>query len=258
MAVTAIAALPALAAELPPLPDLEPSTPIAVGGGWYLRGDAGVGSTSTSRARTPTVALVPVDTALVRQRIESGWSIGGGIGYRFGANFRTDLTVGGLVNQNFRAVGIDAANVGNPNSPAAYYRAGLSSTVALVNAYWDIATWEGITPFVGAGVGVAYNRLGGISRLDVGAPLGPAAGYDAIARGGRTQAAFALYAGLAYEIMPGLTAEVAYRYLNVGSAGSNSAICGTGYLCAAATPLRVKSIDSQEVTIGVRWSLNGA
>lgn len=250
--------LPALAADLPPLPALEPVAPIPVGGGWYLRGDAGVGITRATRATPPTVDLVPVDTAMVRQRIENGWSLGGGVGYRFSPMFRADVTVTGLSDRTYRAIGIGPANVLNPNVPAGYYRAGATSTVALANAYWDIMTWEGFTPFVGAGVGVAYNRLHDATRVEVAAPRGPAIDFDTIAHGGRTQAAFALYAGLAYEITPGLTAEVGYRYMHLGQVGSNPAICGSSYGCVAATPMRVKDISTQDVTIGLRWDLGGA
>jgi opacity protein-like surface antigen len=38
-------------------------------------------------------------------------------------------------------------------------RGKLESTSGLVNGYLDLGNWSGITPYVGAGIGAAMNRL---------------------------------------------------------------------------------------------------
>ena len=51
----------------------------------------------------------------------------------------------------------------------------------MVNGYVDLGTWSGITPYVGAGVGFAYNKLSGFTDSgDVyhcDGVTGPSGGY---------------------------------------------------------------------------------
>src|SRR6185437_8650685 len=49
-----------------------------------------------------------------------------------------------------------------------FYHGTVQSSVFLANGYVDLGSWYGITPFVGAGVGVAYNRFGTIFDNSVG------------------------------------------------------------------------------------------
>ena len=48
----------------------------------------------------------------------------------------------------------------------AYQDANQSAAVFMANAYIDLGTWWCLTPYIGAGVGGAYNRITGIN--DVG------------------------------------------------------------------------------------------
>lgn len=241
----------AAAADLPPLPPLEPSAPISVGEGWYLRGDVGVGSTRTNSARPVAVANAPVangftplEGGFIRNQIPGGPFYGGGVGYRFGPFIRGDITVQGIAPSTFKGY----TNTG-------HYQASTATTLGLVNAYVDLGTWYGITPFVGAGVGVAYNRLGGVSRIGLAYPLGTMTSYDLMSGATKTETAAAIYAGLAYDVMPGVTLEMGYRYLAIGGFGSGAAFCSTTYGCTAATPLKVKGVASQQLTFGLRWEL---
>ena len=55
-------------------------------------------------------------------------------------------------------------------------RADFESGTILFNAYADLGSWYGITPYVGAGIGVSGNRFTNISReaFVLGAPVGAA------------------------------------------------------------------------------------
>ena len=82
----------------------------------------------------------------------------------------------------------------------------------MANAYYDLGTWAGVTPFVGAGLGAAYT---GPLRL----PLFGGVRWLGIAAGrGQWGFAWALMAGLAYQVTPSLTLEASYRYLGLGNA----------------------------------------
>ena len=46
---------------------------------------------------------------------------------------------------------------------ADFYRGNIASYVTMFNGYADLGTWYGVTPYVGAGVGFAYNKLFGMT-----------------------------------------------------------------------------------------------
>ena len=87
----------------------------------------------------------------------------------------------------------------------------MSSWLLLANAYVDLGTWNCFTPFVGAGIGGAYNTLHDFS--DVGIPT---AGRGFGRNPSQWNLAWALYAGVAYEVTRNFKVELAYRYLNYG------------------------------------------
>src|SRR5829696_3696214 len=89
---------------------------------------------------------------------------------------------------------------------------------------------QGIPPFVGGGVGVAYHGIR--NGFDTGLHYNYTAGYAGSAfpanesTGGtlldrtKSDLAWAVHAGLAYAVTPNLKLELAYRYLNMGHAES--------------------------------------
>jgi opacity protein-like surface antigen len=78
--------------------------------------------------------------------------------------------------------------------------------VRLFNTYIDLGTWHCVTPYVGGGIGFASISVLGLK--DVNVPnLGVAYAKDNT----ETNFAWALYAGLAYKVTPGLTIDLFYR-----------------------------------------------
>lgn len=84
-----------------------------------------------------------------------------------------------------------------------------NSTTLLANVYLDFHNSTAFTPYVGAGIGLAFNYLG----------------YDAhnLTRGGRisfdkhqTNLAWQVGAGVAYHFTENIAVDLAYRYLNLG------------------------------------------
>ena len=86
-----------------------------------------------------------------------------GVGYQFNNWFRVDVTGEYRGGSHFQSLYVlnESANIGtgNPTQIADFYRGDISSWVGLFNGYVDLGTWYGITPYVGAGVGLAWNKL---------------------------------------------------------------------------------------------------
>ncbi len=238
---------------LPPAPPLPPAAD-AEFGGWYLRGDVGFGLA----AGAPKLQNIPdpIATGLSigflsnsayqsfnNSTLSSSGMIDFGVGYRFNNWFRVDGTLeyrGGANLQSLYTL-TDPVNpaFGGPTQFADFYRANVSSFVGLVNGYVNLGTWYGISPFVGAGVGFAENNVFGFTDQGVNygnfIDLGPSGGY--FSNGAKTNFAWALMAGLDFDITPNLKLELGYRYLNYGAITTGGSNCLAGSVGGAFTNL---------------------
>jgi opacity protein-like surface antigen len=250
----------AFAADLaPPPPPMEPLRPsiIDVGGGWYLRGDVGASLYDGAKFSQPAVSAA--GGRFLNEDFGGGSFVGAGIGYQYNNWLRVDLTGEYRFGSNVGAVDdyrfVNGA--GNPADGRNYYRGNYSAFVGLLNGYVDLGTWNGLTPYVGAGVGFAHNSLSGFTDQGfitdrVTGVSSVSGGY--ISDGTKTGLAWALHAGLGYDVSPNLKLEVGYRYLSLGDAqtGRINCFCGTN-----AAPLKVKDLASHDFKVGMRWMLGG-
>ena len=242
------------AADLPPPPPFEPIAPEPVEfGGWYLRGDVGVGSSLRPDIRSTFDSDVIVPNPVFdERRLGDSAFVGGGVGYQLNHWLRFDATGEYRTEQSFNA--IESYNAGFFNSPPDSSRAfdtytgSVQSTVALVNAYIDIGTFYGITPFVGAGVGGAFNRFSGLTDVGVG---GINTGFGYASDRTKVDLAYAGMVGLSYAVTPNLKLEIAYRYLDMGDVRSGPINCQNTSVC----PHEVQKISlaSQDIKLGMRW-----
>jgi opacity protein-like surface antigen len=242
----------AFAADMPIAepPMYAPPPPVDFGGG-YLRGDIGFSNQRVDRLNN---ALDANNTSSVQNlSFNTAGIIGLGAGYRFNNWFRADVT--GEYRGNSQFFGTDhitfPGGVGTDT-----YHATKSEWVVLANAYADLGTWWCITPFIGAGVGgarVSINNFTdqGITNLGAGALPGLAFGDNV----SRWNFAWALHAGLAYQVSPNFTVELAYRYLDMGDGltGDLRTFDGTNNVF---NPMTFRNITSHDVKLGVRWNLD--
>jgi len=240
--------------------------PPAEFGGWYLRGDIGFSNQSVKSVRNTNDALYADNLSFSQQTaFDTGGIFGVGAGYQFNNWFRMDVTGQYRGNSNFKgtdlttfATGFGVAN-GVDN-----YDASKSEWLFLVNAYADLGTWWCVTPFIGAGVGAARVSISNfidngtsnehINPNYIGGP--PVASVVTAANGSQWNFAWALHAGLAYQVSPNLTLELAYSYVNLGNGttGVDSAFDGS----AGGHVFKFNNITSNDLKLGVRWNLEPA
>jgi opacity protein-like surface antigen len=245
----------ALAADMPLMPP-PPPPPAECCGGWYLRGDIGVSTEQAGKFHED--GLNPLPTSV--QNAASGFETGGlfrlGVGYQFTPWFRADITGEWRTPATWSS--FDVANFNGTLIPE-HVTVHKSEIVALANVYADLGTWWCVTPFIGAGVGFAGIKLANFQETAI-------AGLDTNTQNGflinannfaadQTQwnFAWALHAGLAYKVTPGFSVELAYRYLNMGSAQSGAIV---GFLNNPQnTVFHIDTITSHDFTLGLRWML---
>ncbi len=270
----------AQAADLPPPPQFVPPPEVVDTTGWYLRGDVGVGIASSPDIRSTfydgsgaalTGAALDQNVpsfARVQQSIGDSAFVDAGIGYQVNNWLRFDATGEYRTSQHvstLESYAIDGAAFGGVGQYTGYdqYDGNVQSTVALVNAYVDLGTWWCFTPFIGAGVGAAFNRVDGLHDVGVGGP----SIYDAngnfitggVGNGGYGYArskdsvdlAYQGTAGISYSVTPNVKLELAYRYLNMGTATSALINCVNSTGCVAEK--HRYNLESNDIKLGVRW-----
>jgi opacity protein-like surface antigen len=208
--------------------------------GWYLRGEVGYVGYKRPEA---DLATQPSTSDLNRENLNNTAVIGAGLGYRFNANVRADMTLDHTFDDRFRGVApapiLTTASVTDSGQ--------FQSSTFMVNGYLDFRSMMGLTPYVGAGIGVARN----VFSPHVLTTYNPATGEETsenFAGGDTFSLAWALMAGVGYQLSSNFTLDLGYRYVSLGDVKTRSYDSDTG--------VDVESIGAHEVRLGVRYSFN--
>lgn len=232
--LAAVTASAATAADLPRRILLPRAPVLDTTENWYLRGDVGY-----ARYKRPEAdfTLAPIEGNMAREGFRDTAVAGIGIGFRFSPLFRADVTVDHRFDARFKGLPSDADIATGSISD----RARFQSSSLMLNAYADLGTYKGFTPYLGAGIGVAHNILGSYTRTD--AALGT---VERLAGGDDYDLAWALMAGVGYKLSNSFTLDLGYRYASLGGVKTRGYDGGAG--------ADVESIGSHEVRLGVRYA----
>ncbi|WP_413989231.1 outer membrane protein [Labrys okinawensis] len=239
LALPLLASLAALAAPtlaqaglLPPLPSLDETGSLDdgdTGANWYLRGTGGVSLPASPSLRPYAVPGVTT----TGEDLHAGWAVGGAIGYQWGW-LRSDISLDYLGRRNFSERFAGVCGTGCNGT----LKGEFSAVPMLANFYYDIGTWKGITPYLGAGLGVAHLQW---DDLKCSGPCSAASGE------GHWRFAWQVGAGVSYAVSEKVSLDADYRLLDLGKAGAGSMSGGN---VAAST------IWDNELRISLRYKLN--
>ncbi len=232
----------------PPMSYAPP--PVEDFGGWYLRGDIGF---SNQRVKRLSNVLDAANTTSVQNLgFNTAGIFGLGVGYKVNNWFRADVT--GEYRGNSQFFGTDAITF--PGGFGAHtYHATKSEWLALANAYVDLGTWWGVTPFVGAGAGAARVSIANFTDQSItNAGAGALPGLSFSDNVSKWNFAWALHAGVAYNVTPNFTVELAYRYLDMGDGLTGDLRTFDG-INNIVNPTTFKGLTSHDLKLGARWNL---
>ena len=179
--------------------------------------------------------------------IKSSPLYGIGVGWQARHWLRFDLT--GEYRGDSIFVGHDqypAIGGGTPGTNE--YTADIKSWLGLANAYIDMGNWCGFTPYIGAGIGFATLNVEGMKDVNVF--------NDSVAFGTdktNTNFAWALHAGISYDVTAQVVVDLAYRYSDLGSAQSGVVTTFDG--AASYSGVHIKDVTSNDLLFGVRYKL---
>jgi opacity protein-like surface antigen len=220
--------------------------------GWYLRGDIGMTNQGFKNLFQRLYNTPGTTVEAVGMGWDSSTFFGLGVGYKFNEWFRADFTGEYRGKSNFH--GSDNVTF-NGGQGVDNYSGSKSEWVFMANAYFDLGTWYNFTPYVGAGVGAAYNRISGF-RDDgiafIGGSLTNGVAYAEDAS--KWNFAWALHAGLTYKVTPSMNIDLGYRYLSLGNANTGPTRAFDNSFTNGG-PFYFNNIYSHDVKIGVRWML---
>ena len=237
-----------------PAPVLAPAVDYS---GWYLRGDIGFSNQNVGSLFNVNYANFD-SVSNIDKGFDAAPLFGLGVGYAVNNWLRFDVTGEYRGAANFH--GLDVGAIPGGGFADDRYTGSKSEWTFLFNGYVDLGTWWSITPFVGAGVGFSRNTISNFGDFSVCVnSLSCAGNGGSDAFGGsysKWNFAWALHAGLAYQVYRNVTLELAYRYIDLGNAQSGDLIAfdGTNNFN---NPMEFHHLTSQDIRLGVRFNLGG-
>jgi len=262
------------AADLIPAPthDLPPEVvPVAVSTGWYIRGDIGYSSLDYD-ADTRFFQGTDFGGIIANGDIDSTFTLQGGIGYQVTDYFRVDATV--THHSETDTVGF-SRNIASVPAPQLVRCNGapvgvaeclftdsqeVDATTFMANAYVDLGTVNGFTPYVGGGIGAAkvnYGNLSNAQSCEVAAPTDPSCVNVTDTHAGEDQLRFAwsVHAGASYDVNCRLKADAGYTFTRIEGGEAFGFPNGSGQ---TGTQGFDQGIDIHTGRVGLRYALSDA
>lgn len=235
---------PALAADMiePPVIEQEPAPVYEAQsfGGWYIRGDADYHWSKTKGIQYTTYGAPGGYNEFDSYKLRGAPSFGLGVGYQINKNFRVDVTGDYWFKANFR--GSTTGTGCGPTPCTSTEVSKFSALLLLANAYADLGTYNGITPYIGAGIGGAQVKWGDFSDPNT-TEFNP--GHSS------WRFAYALMAGASYCLTEKWKVDAGYRFSHIEGGRAFD------YYSTSAGPGYDKGINTHEVRGGLRYSFGG-
>ena len=211
----------------------------------YFRADVGYSWSQNSGANY----VGNVDPTITDTSMGNGALYEGGIGCAVGSRgFRAEMMLGSRQNKTWSgnytdfSPAIVAANNGQPVDPTLH--TSIKTYTMMFNGYYDLGKVAGFVPYLGAGMGWAYHKMGDISSTQDTTCGGCRQFGDE-----KLSFAWAVMAGVGYQISDRAILDIGYRYIDMGLARSMNVDSLYGF-----NPrLEINDQSAHEFKIGLRY-----
>lgn len=244
--------LPAHAADLIDPPVIEYEDPAPAIGGWYLRGYLGM-TNQNFKGLDYEYFDAPgwEQTWPDKGGFGSSPLFGAGVGYQVNHWLRGELTAEYRGKASFSALDRVTEIADPTNVMTNEYSAKKSEWLLLASVYADLGNFHGIVPYVGAGIGASRNTISHFNDANVMAGGGGYAGT-----GSQWDLAWALHAGLGYELNERATVDFGYSFVHLGDGKTGQAHNYDPAFSRPNSGIKFKDLYSHDVKVGLRYKLN--
>lgn len=233
--------------------------PGSTSGGWYLRGDVGIGINSGFDLDSlGAEGVTALGGTWLRKDVADTPFISAGVGYQFSDYLRGDITA------EYRSATRFRGNADAPYTPTPgtfkypFYDGQFRSVDVMANGYVDLGNYNGLTPYVGAGIGAAYVMMGDTYQHTVFPATGGTIVDGVLPGNSKWNFAWALHTGVSWDVNPRLKLEMGYTYKSLGDITSRELRCNEA---TSVNPncnewLKIKHLASNDLHLGMRWLLD--
>ncbi|HUZ91763.1 MAG TPA: outer membrane beta-barrel protein [Methylocella sp.] len=232
---------------------------------WYVRGDLAYAAETYPKLSFDSTFSEPPS-------VLNSFSAGAGFGYKVNNWFRTDLVLdyrspihaAGIGGQPCTLVLPDAitGKLGyTAETCAGHFNTDIHRWDLLANGYFDLGTWSGFTPYVGAGAGVTWARAKQSVYWTYGDNLPCQTSCGFASPSGNTyfgyfdssqsrmdyQFAWAVMAGVTISMTEQAQLDVGYRFLDLGNVTGISGVTGASV---------TQRVFVNELRAGVRYMID--
>lgn len=254
-----------------PVPEYAYAAP---SGNCYVRADVGYSGSVDPSVKWPVLTHVDADgdgygddatvvyggDNVSGVSIEDSWLVEGGVGCKFGASkgIRIEAALGYRGERKIEGEPIPyippPADPHGPGIEDDPLHTAITSYTLMFNAYKDLGTYGRFTPYVGAGIGVAYHTMDSPYFTQADGVTQHPHFPERIAGNSDLSFAWALMAGVGYSLSERTTIDLGYRYIDLGEIESQGVTQSGG---GAYPEVRVEDIRAHEVKLGLRYSFGG-
>jgi opacity protein-like surface antigen len=272
------------------VPVPAPATSYDGPSGWYMRLDVGLGRESNrgskesglvygsnpgSWASSPTGTGFGSSASWFNDASDLTVNYSGGVGYRWNSNWRSDVTLEHRSATDYKMRGSYRYDYHQFNAgPPVTYTAvpnlvvngvtsddtNMKSGVLMASTYYDWKNRTAFTPYVGAGLGVAYvtlHRDHASAEQLCDTLIDPTCSTAGVARtwsasGAETHLlwAGAMTAGFSYAFTPVTSLDVNYRMLYIPTSNVHASVQGHN------SQFSYNDIFEHQIRAGLRWDIN--
>ena len=193
---------------------------------WYVRGDLAYAPETFPNIAPFTFGSSP--------SVLNTFSAGVGGGYKVNNWFRTDLILDYRSRVHTAGLGAPGPCVIATLTDTCFFDTTIQRWDLLANGYLDLGTWDGFTPYLGAGAGTDWARIWQSNGFST-------------ASNTHYRFAWAAMAGVAIAMTDHTQLDVGYRFLDLGTI--------TGLASATGTSV-TQRVRANEVRAGVRYMID--
>ena len=249
----------AFAADLPPIyetplyqtvPEVQP---VEIGSGWYLRGDVGYGFKSETDSKWSVEYFDGTTASSFDSGRYDALDIDDDVQFAIGAGYQlTDF-----LRADATATRYTGDAVLSDGTLGDVRHGDLTAYELMANAYADLGTFVGFTPYVGAGAGATQVNVSQSSCSFNGGSCDIGGTFDTSSTDADDwRFTYSLMAGVAYDVSQNLAIDIGYKFTDVDG-GSYPSVTATRR--ATGEQYRLKQSDDgyqrHAVTVGLRYSL---